>query len=188
MTRAPRFEDLFNRYYRAIVSYLVRDVGLSREDARDLAQDTFTRVYESMDRYRGEAEWAFLKTTAHNLAANHFRRQGAAIRKGIDTPLETVRDLRSAHPPIDVVLIQRETSAAFHKRLADALAELPELTRQCVLLRLRPYSYQQIKDSLNLTMDAVKTRLKDAKKRLLARVGELPDGVEWPDELGEDGE
>ena len=50
-----RFSDLYDRYYRRVVAFLVR-FGVAPDDASDLAQDVFVRVYEHMDDYRGDAQ------------------------------------------------------------------------------------------------------------------------------------
>ena len=48
------------KYYDRVVAYLMA-FGFSRDDARDLAQDVFVRVIESMSTFRGEAKWTFLE-------------------------------------------------------------------------------------------------------------------------------
>jgi RNA polymerase sigma-70 factor (ECF subfamily) len=181
-----RFECLFNRYYRPVIAYLMRDFGLSLEDARELTQETFLRVYTHMEGYRGDAQWMFLKTTAHNVVANHFRGLDTDKRRRIDVSMDAAGDPPAPEPPADVKLIEKEKNAAFRKRLTEALAELPEITRHCVLLRGRGYSYDEIRIRLDLSLDAVKSRLKDAKKRLRARIGDVPEGIDGTDVLGED--
>jgi RNA polymerase sigma factor (sigma-70 family) len=74
------FEDLYKRYYRAVVSIFVRR-GFSFDEARDLAQATFVRVYKSMEAYRGDAEWAYLREVATRVGLNEIRYRQAGRRK-----------------------------------------------------------------------------------------------------------
>lgn len=184
MTSDARFEDLFKRFYGRVVAYLIH-LGHTREDARDLAQDTFVRVYRHMDAYRGDAEWGFLKTTANRLSSNDRRDKGALKRKGQEVAVDAAPELTDHAPPADEKLAVREATKDFQERLVSAIAALPEGTRNAFLLRLRGYSYQEIAAKLHVSMDAVKSRLYDAKHRLRKALGEEPQGIDWAEAAGE---
>lgn len=68
------FEDLYLLHFDRIYSYLQMSVG-NKHDAEDLANQTFVKMIESIDRF----EWrtvplsAWLFRIAHNLAMDHFR-------------------------------------------------------------------------------------------------------------------
>lgn len=184
-----RFEELYRSYYKSIVGFLKR-LGFPHERARDLAQDTFVRVYRSMDSYRGDAEWGFLVTTARNVALNAIRDGEAIKRKTVEMSLDTlphVTDSLSqstwtgeplASPEKELIDHQERTQQ--RARLEAAIRELPEGHRRCLLLWLSGCKYQEIEKALNLTGDAVKSRLYDTRKRLRERLGEEPGGVDWP--------
>ena len=64
---------LMERHAPAIFRFLVRLVG-NEDDANDLAQETFVRVYRARDGFRGEAKFTtWLYAVAANLARNHHR-------------------------------------------------------------------------------------------------------------------
>src|SRR5262245_1865828 len=71
-----RFEALFRRHHKRAVACIAQ-MGFLREEARQLAQDAFIRVYHSMEqeKFRGglQEEWAFVWTTARNVALNAIR-------------------------------------------------------------------------------------------------------------------
>lgn len=185
-----RFRDLYDRYYRAVVAYLMR-FGFSREDARDLAQDVFLRVYQHWDEYRGESEWTYLKTIALRIALNEIRRRMAIARNAKEVSLEERPWLAESIPspsqtPIDGALADRQQLAWRRRWLRDAISELPEGTRRCVEFWLAGNKYHEIMKILNITMDAVKSRLHDARKRLTVLLAEKQEGIEWPDGFGED--
>ena len=179
-----RFESLFQRFYRRVVAFLMH-LGFSLDDARDLAQETFLRVYKNMDAYRGEAEWAFLRTTAHNLAKNRIRDNSAQKRKVTRVTIEEIADPIDPAPPPDEVMAVREETARFRDRYAAAVASLSGMQRECFLLRHQGYSYDEIAAVLRIPVNSVKSRLHDAKKRLKEVLGAEPQGIDWPEAAGD---
>jgi RNA polymerase sigma-70 factor (ECF subfamily) len=178
-----RFESLFQRYFKRVVSFLLH-LGFSLDDARDLAQETFLRVYRNMDAYRGEAEWTFLRTAAHNLAKNRFRDDSTLKRKVTKVAIEDVADPSDPAPPADVALVMREETVLFRKRYAIAVAALPEGAKECFLLREQGYSYEEMAAILSIPVNSVKSRLHDAKRKLRAELGEEPPGIDWLEAAG----
>lgn len=182
---ADRSFELFERHYGRTVQYLIAQFGLSRDDALDLAQDAFLRVLKSGASYREDAQWPFIKTTAHNVAVNWIRDRKAAKRSGVNVSVDDAGQLRDARQRADDTLARREQAVALRKLIAKAVTELPEGVRLCYLLRRRGYSYDEIRRMLDITMDAVKSRLHEAKRRIRDSVGGLPPGLDWSDLAGE---
>jgi len=181
MTKDDRFRTLYQKYYRRVVRFYTRSFHLTEEDAEELAQDAFLRFYQAMDEYRGDAEWAFFETIARNVAYNRIRSQKTAKRSAklveIDDPEFTHEPAAPAEPDY----AQREEEARRNKRLHDAIASLPTGQRECIQLRLDDFQYDEIAKFLGLSLDAVKSRLRDAKKILRARLGDeqtLPEDEE----------
>jgi RNA polymerase sigma-70 factor (ECF subfamily) len=178
MRRNDRFRPLYQKYYWRVVRFYVRSFRLTQEDAEELAQDAFLRFYEAMDEYRGDAEWAFFETIARNVAYNRIRSQKTAKRNGrtidIDDP-----DFAAHEPaaPAGPDYAEREEDALRVKQLRDAIAQLPSGGRECLQLWLDDFKYDEIAKFLGITLDAVKSRLRDAKKLLRARLGDdaLPE-------------
>ncbi|HEX2123569.1 MAG TPA: RNA polymerase sigma factor [Thermoanaerobaculia bacterium] len=173
--------ELFERYYARTVHYLIAQFGFARPDAEDLAQDAFLRVLKSNEAFRGGAEWAFIRTTAHNVAVNWIRDRKAAKRRGVSVSIDDLGEFRDGARGADDALVRREETNAIRKRLLHAIAALPEGARLCYFLRRRGRSYDEISVILGITIDAVKTRLHNAKRRLHEAVGKLPEGVDWAD-------
>lgn len=184
-----RFRDLFDRYYRPVFAYFVR-CGFSRDESKELTQETFLRVFRRMDQYRGDAEWGFLQVTARNLAANEIRSRRAQKRAAVEVSLEELPYLpdslardpwtSQAPPSPEDDLVEREEAANRRRRLREAMAELPEGIRACLLLRLSGLKYRHIQQRLDISMDAVKSRLHEARIRLRALLAEEPEGFAWP--------
>src|SRR6516225_5688510 len=70
------FEALVDRYQKRLVGILFHMVG-SQEEAEDLCQEVFLRIYKARKGYRPRAKFStWLFTIANNLALNHLRRKG----------------------------------------------------------------------------------------------------------------
>lgn len=172
MTKDDRFQSLYQRFYLRIVRFFVRSFHLSEDDARDLAQDTFFRFYKAMDEYRGDAEWAFLETTARNVAYNRIRSQNTAKRRGQHVDVDDPATRVPSAPAPDYA--KQQEDAMRRRQLRDAIAELPTGQRQCIELHLDGFSYEEIARFLKVSLDAVKSRLRDAKRGLRDQLGADP--------------
>ncbi len=120
-------QSIFDRWKLPLLTYFYRALG-SRNDAEDLALQTFHRVYRSAGRYRPEASFsAWLFAIARHELLHEVRRRR---RK----PVEPV-------PPEDLDLLQadctpeeRRRAAELEEQLLAALQQLPERQRSALLL------------------------------------------------------
>lgn len=167
------FRSLWDRHYARMLRYFQRVFRVSADEARDLTQEAFLRFYRTLDEYRGEAEWALLETIARNLGYNRVRslttiKRGAVRPESLDDAQAARRDpvAAGAHPLDRMIDAERKT------RLRQAIAGLPKGQRQCVQLRLADHSYEEIARMLRLSLDAVRSRLRDAKRQLRERLGD----------------
>ena len=159
-----RNDELLSRY-GPLVSYL-KSLGHSTEEAEDLAQEAFLRHQQHRDRYRGQSVWVYLKTMAHNLSVNRRRDARAAKRSAeLTEPLDETYGHADTRLSPEAEAIRNQELAAFKQRFAAAMRELPEESRQALILRMRDHSYEEIRQLLGLTMDAVKSSLLRAKRR-----------------------
>jgi RNA polymerase sigma-70 factor (ECF subfamily) len=164
-----QFEELY-KYYRGALALLLR-LGFSRDDADDLVQESFMRVYKHMDEYRGDAQWAYVEMTVRRVAANAIRAKHTGKRHGemvSDEVLATVPD--SSVPLPDARLAQTEVV----KRVRAAIAELKQGDGAILLLSLNGRSYDEIAEGLGISISAVRSRLNLARKRLKELLGDDP--------------
>jgi RNA polymerase sigma-70 factor (ECF subfamily) len=154
------------RYFRQVFR-------VSEADAQDLTQDSFVRFYRALDEYRGEAEWALLETIARNVGYNRVRslttiKRGAIRPESLDDPEVAYSEatVEQQHPVDALVDAERRT------RLQQAILELPKGQRQCLQLWLDDFSYEEISRALRMSLDAVKSRIRDAKRLLRERLGD----------------
>jgi len=146
---------------------------VSEADAQELTQDSFVRFYKAMDEYRGQAEWALLETIARNVGYNKVRAVNT-IKRGSVRP-ESLDDGESFHDAIDKTqkhpidtMIETESL----QRLREAMTELPSGQRQCLELWLEDLSSEEISRALRISIVAVKSRIRDAKRTLREQLGD----------------
>ena len=166
-----RFEKIYRRYYARVWRYY-RACRVSDDEAHDLAQDAFKRLFERITSIRGEDEWPFLQSIARTVFLNWLRGRKTQKRdSGKLVELDDPDFVEEPSAPNEPDYAEREQAALRGKALRDAIAELPDGQRQCVQLRLEELSYEEIAKTLRITVDAVKSRIRDAKKVLSARLG-----------------
>jgi RNA polymerase sigma factor (sigma-70 family) len=171
--RDAAFEALF-RYYPAVVS-LLRKLDFDLEDARDLAQQVFLRVYQGMDAYRGEAKWSYLEQVTRRLAYNAIRDRHAAKREGIRVAAEEIIELADERTPAADAMMESEENS---QRLWRAVNQLTPDDQTAIRLQMSGLSYDAITAKLGITASALKSRLNVARKRLRALLGEELEGLD----------
>src|SRR5437762_2591952 len=144
------FADLVRRYQDMLFNFLYRMTS-NREDAEDLSQETFVRIYRALPRFREGAPFKpWMYKIAVNLAINHFN------AKKYSTQLP--EELPSLSP-----FTSPELMAELHETQQDlrlALLELPESYRAILLLRhMNELSYQDIAATLDVPIGTAKVRL-----------------------------
>lgn len=167
--------DLVRRYERPVYSVLMRVVRRS-EDAEDLVQETFVKVFKALDRYDPErpfAAWIF--TIASRLAIDHFR------RRRVQTVSLNVTDPGSGEDRTmdveDPGLKPDEITSNAEEELqtSELIDSLPEHYRIVVLLRhQQDLSYEEIAEALHLPLGTVKARIHRARALLKDKIQGTP--------------
>jgi len=149
------FDELVRGTYRPVYSLVYRIVG-NRDDAADVTQDVYVRVWRGIGSFRGEANAAtWLHRIAANTALTYVRRRA---RAGIPTepaelPEEAEPDRTEAQADADV--------------MARALSRLAPSHRAVVVLKdVYGWSCREIADQMRTTEGAVKVKLFRARQRL----------------------
>lgn len=156
------FAYLLDKYSRPIHSLIVRIVG-SREDAEELAQDTFVKAFRSLSSFKGGSSFAtWLYRIAYNTAISHTRKKRYEFLAIEDSALENV----SGEDANDL-LGQEATAAKQLVRLEKALTQLPPDERALVLLFYhKEKTIEEIVAITGLTASNVKTKLFRTRKKL----------------------
>lgn len=176
--REERFEAIYRKYLPRIYRYF-RQCRVSDDESHDLAQETFSRFYTAMDRHRGEAEWAYLEQIALNVLRNWLRAQKTAKRSAKLVDLDDPDFTQEPEAPAGPDYAEQQHRNEQRRSLHEAIADLTEAQRQVLQLWLEDMQYNEIAAALRISVDAVKSRLRDAKRILSARLGDkLPEEQE----------
>ena len=167
------FAELVTEHQRMVVQLAMNLLG-DRDEALDLSQDVFIRVFRTIGQFRGQSA---LRTWIYRIAINQarnrhrfWRRRHRADQVSIDAHIATHGDFRSdIESGPDRILAQKELAA----RLQRALDALPFDQRSVVVLReVDGLSYEEIAFSLGVAVGTVKSRLTRARQTLRAGLQE----------------
>ena len=161
------FRTLVEKYQRrtyAVALGIVQD----RDDARDICQDAFLRVYRSLDRFDGQSKFfTWLYRIVFNLAIDHLRRRRIRV-----TPLEEAERVLSADDHIDINPARKLNNDRLRQRLVEAMDTLSPAHRCVLVLReIEGLSYKEIAEVVDCSIGTVMSRLFHARKNLQRELG-----------------
>ncbi len=167
------YRELVERYQTRVFSLALRMVR-QREDAEDLTQDTFVRMFRAADRYDPERPFAaWLFTIASRLCIDHIRRRRLKLvslsQSDPGSDDERQMDVRDPGLGPDEIATRHE-----EERRTEALIDsLPPHYRIVVMLRhQQDLSYDEIAAALDVPLGTVKARIHRARALLRGRIGE----------------
>ncbi len=143
-------------------------ITLDREEARDIVQDVFLKVFNNIGRFKGNSK---LSTWLHRITVNqclNWQRRWKRRFRWHHRPLETdshidYPELGSTDNAPDALYSEKELEHLFHEQLK----ALSETTRSVYLLReSEGLSYDEIADILGIKKGTVSSRLFNARKQL----------------------
>jgi RNA polymerase sigma-70 factor, ECF subfamily len=132
-----------------------------RDEARDLAQDVFVRVYRNLHRYRPGTFEGWLYRITRNLFLDRVRRRARVRMEPL--PDGEWREPREPGPTPD----ERAVDRVLDDDLELALADLPSTFRTAVVLcDVKGLSYDEIVDETGWPMGTVRSRIHRGRKAL----------------------
>ena len=165
-------DDLMDRYAGPLFGFLCRFVG-DEDAAKDLAQETFVRVYQNRSSFKtGTLFSPWLFTIAGNLARNHLRARARRPEVPLDAAgQDDATTIADRLPANDETPDERLLRDERHSEVRRAVAVLPDDLREAVVLcELEDRSLAEAADLLSTTVKAVESRLYRARKQLHERL------------------
>ena len=168
------FEQLFNSYQKRVYNLIYRMVG-NDQDAADLTQEVFVRIYNARHRLQSEEAFgAYIRTIATNLCRDHFRKVKRRVKAdSLDEPIsvdgdEIQREIEdwSANP--ERTLEKKDLQAAVQGAL-DTLSD--EHRAVIVLHHIEGMDLKDISRELGIPEGTVKSRLARARDELKRKLG-----------------
>lgn len=164
------WEAVVRQHWRKVFNVAYKFVG-SHEQAEDLTQDIFLKIFRSLETFDRRANFqTWLISVSRNLCIDYYR-SVRRERQLID------RELRSEEMPAvsrTVSPLKTLENRDLAAELRQALQGLPSSLRTAVLLRdIHELSYQEIADRLKLPEGTVKSRINRGRRELARRVQRL---------------
>ncbi|MFZ5988564.1 MAG: RNA polymerase sigma factor [Bacillota bacterium] len=164
------FADLVNRYYPRITAFIIK-MNVNREDAKDLTQDIFVKVYNNLYKYNDN--WQF-STWIFKIAINTFR--DSKKKKYIKSEdldgcfIESKTFLPDEH--IDNLYL-RELIQKMFKSLED------DVKAMLILRYYHELSFKEIGEIFKKSPEAVKMKVLRVRKKLSEVYGKSLEGGEF---------
>jgi RNA polymerase sigma-70 factor (ECF subfamily) len=171
---------IVKQYWRKVFNVAYKFVG-KHDEAEDLAQDIFLKIFKSLDTFDRRANFqTWLISVSRNLCIDHYR-SVRKERETIDRDVDANELAPATREPGPIAALEQADRVAL---LRQALSALPATLRTAVLMRdIQELSYQEIADKLRLPEGTVKSRINRGRTELARQVKKLrgddysPSGV-----------
>ncbi len=163
------FAEIVNRYRNPLTNYLFRMLN-DYEEAVDLAQETFVRVYFAIERYHTDYAFStYIYRIATNLAISEIRKKRRRKLLSLTSFFQNEDgDAQEFHLPDEKSLPDEDLIENERKRTIEkAIATLPDKYRAPIILReIQELSYEEIAQILGLGLGTTKSRISRARALL----------------------
>jgi len=163
------FAEIVDRYRNPITNYLYRFLN-DYEEAVDLAQETFVRVYFAIERYHTQFAFStYIYRIATNLAISEIRRRKRRRLLSLTGLFQGEEDEAVEFQPPDTrpLADARLVDSERDQTIARAIAALPEKYRIPILLRdIEGRSYDEVAEIMGLGLGTTKSRISRARALL----------------------
>ncbi len=161
----PAFEVLVKAYEAKLYNTAFRMVSDS-EDAMDIVQDVFLKIYQALPDFRGDSKFStWIYRICVNASLDHLRKRKKAKVYSLDTPVvlsdsEVQRQVEDTGDSTEDIVETRFLG----ERVLDILNDLDSHYRVVLILcDVQGYSYQEISEILDMSLGTVKSRIHRAR-------------------------
>ncbi|MFO1444114.1 RNA polymerase sigma factor [Bacillus sp. Bva_UNVM-123] len=149
---------IINKYKNQLYATILR-MTKNPQDAQDLVQEAFIKIYEQLGKYDGKGSFSsWLYRVAFNHCMDEFRKKSYQMRR-VEINEELMED--SKHP--EVIFLKKEKS----RQLERLISTLPDDERMIILLRyVNELCYDEISELVEVPVSTVRNKLHRAKKKM----------------------
>ena len=163
------FGCLHRRYEKKMIHYIIKISGLSIEEAEDILQDAFIKIWRNLHLYKPELSFSsWVYRIVHNETVSQWRKNKTL--KTFDQPMP----LNAMVMPDDYNPELKNTDQDIYARVQKILGSIKKEYREVLILKyFENLSYEEISDVLRIPEGTVATRINRAKKAFKGEKNDL---------------
>jgi RNA polymerase sigma-70 factor (ECF subfamily) len=169
------WDEIVRLYWRKVFNVAYKFVG-RQDEAEDLAQDIFLKLFKSLKTFDRRANFStWLISVSRNLCIDHYR----SVRRERDLVTHDVDVVSLARPSAldsPQVALERRDRVALLRAALDKLA--PSLRTAVMLRDIQELSYQEIAETLGVPEGTVKSRINRGRTELARQIARLREQQE----------
>jgi len=169
------WDEIVRLYWRKVFNVAYKFVG-RQDEAEDLAQDIFLKLFKSLKTFDRRANFStWLISVSRNLCIDHYR----SMRREHDVVTHDVDVVSLARPSAldsPQIALERRDRVALLRAALDKLA--PSLRTAVMLRDIQELSYQEIAEKLRVPEGTVKSRINRGRAELARQIARLREQQE----------
>ncbi|HUX08595.1 MAG TPA: RNA polymerase sigma factor [Acidobacteriota bacterium] len=155
------------RYRKRVFNIAYQFVGRI-DEAEDLTQEIFFKLYHSLEKFNIDANFQYWIVRVSKNYCIDFYRKKRKERESLVDNVEQLANVKSGMSSPFLILEEKEKIRA----IRESIDSLPSILRSCIVLRnLYGHSYQDIAHILNIPEGTVKSRINRGRLELSKRLG-----------------
>jgi RNA polymerase sigma-70 factor (ECF subfamily) len=169
------WNTIVHLYWRKVFNIAYKFVG-RQDEAEDLAQDVFLKLFRSLSTFDRRANFStWLISVSRNLCIDHYR-SVRREREAVNHDVDVITLARPANADNPHVALERRDRVSLLRQALDKLA--PSLRSAVMLRDIQELSYQEIADRLHVPEGTVKSRINRGRAELARQIARLRDQQE----------
>jgi RNA polymerase sigma-70 factor (ECF subfamily) len=157
------YEQIYKKYISLVRNFIYYKYG-NLENAEDIAQNAFIKLWENCDKVSIDKAKNFLFTTANNMSLNNYKHEKVVLN------FNTTPQKKITHETPEFQMIEKE----FYTKIQTTIASLSEKQREVFLLnRIEKLKYSEIAELLNISVKAVEKRMHLALVIMREKIGNV---------------
>ena len=161
---------IVRQHWRKVFNVAYKFVG-THDEAEDLAQDIFLKIFKSLDTFDRRANFqTWLVSVSRNLCIDHYR-SVRKERETIDRDVDASELMPVSKTQGQLAMLEQRDRVEL---LREAMSELPKTLRTAVLMRdIQEMSYHEIAEKLRLPEGTVKSRINRGRNELARQIRKM---------------